>query len=320
MLSCLPSYLFAKKNKEKKTDRVGRREKAQKERKAHKERLANAPKKRFDTGERGTVHYTFQHMTFAELEKAKQGLLVDKSYDAAIEYAKQQVAIATDTESHLVPEILLEMSDLLYAKQDYDKAWRAYAQWVIQYPGANKKISTELQKMQPEISAELTKMLTLVSGSSILSETELLRSSLSEHAAFRAVDAAFRCTQDPDRDQTQTHVTIELADKFLQNKDQFKTHRMIVELIRAACYEKLIASELSVCAFYRSQGDHEAVKTRLTLLEEAYSTKFPDTKKHVIAYRTKHYGETPAEPIEAPTTLLTKTSTPSTKGHAADRF
>jgi tetratricopeptide (TPR) repeat protein len=300
-------------------EKQSRRKKAQKERKAYQERLAKAPKKRFDMGDGpGKVHFTFQHMTFAELEEAKQVLIAEKSYDTAIEYAKQQGAIATDTEASLLPGILLEMSDLLYAKQDYDKAWRAYAQWAVQFPGAHEKISSELQKMQPELSAELTSMLTLVRGSAVLSESELFRCSQTEHAAFRAVDAAFRCTQDPDRDQTQTHLAIELADRFLQHKDQFKTHRATVELIRSACYEKLITSELSICAFYRSQGDHATVKARLELIEKDYGTKFPDAKKHVVAYRAQHYGETTAEPLDAPGTLLTTTTTPKT--HAADRF
>jgi hypothetical protein len=319
ILACLPSYLLAKKTPKKESDKVTRRKKAQEGRKAYQERLANAPKKRFDTGERGSVHFTFQHMTFAELEEAKQVLIADKSYDTAIEYAKQQGAIATDAEAHLLPGILLEMSDLLYAKQDYDKAWRAYAQWAVQFPGAHAIISSELQKMQPELSAELTNMLTLVRGSAVLNESELFRCSQTEHAAFRAVDAAFRCTQDPDRDQTQTHTAIDLADKFLQHKDQFKTHRTTVELIRIACYEKLIASELSICAFYRSQGDHATVKARLDLIEKEYGTKFPAAKNHVVAYRAQHYGEIPAESLDTPGMLLTTTTT-TPKTHAADRF
>lgn len=295
-----------------------RRKNAQKRREAQEERRAKAPKKRFDDGSRGSVHLTYQYMTFQELEIEKQKLIADKNYDSAIEYAKQQVAIATDAEAHLVSELLLEMSDLLYAKGDYDKAWRAYAQWAIQYPGANKKIASELQKIQPELQAEIVQALTILKGSGTLSELELINCTLTEHAAYRAVDAAYRCTEDHDRDQTQTIATIELADKFLQHKDRFRTHRATVELIRTACYEKVITSELNICSFYRQQGNHDAAKARLAMLEEEYSNKFPQTKKHVVAYRTQHYGETSDVPVEAPATLIaTDTSKPS---HAAHRF
>jgi outer membrane protein assembly factor BamD (BamD/ComL family) len=307
---------------EKKKSRAGvkknqRRKKAREERKAQEERRKKAPKQRFQVEPDRSVHFTYYDLTFQELEQEKQKLIADKSYDVAIEYAKRQIAVATDAESHLTPDILLEMSDLLYAKGDYDKAWRAYAQWAVQYPGANKKVSSSLQKMQPELNAEITKTLTVIKGSGILSESELITCSLSEHAAYRAVDAAYRCTEDHDRDQTQTQATIELADKFLQHKDRFKAHRTTVELIRTACYEKLITSELSICSFYRQQGNHDAAKARLALVEEEYGTKFPAAKTHVIAYRTQHYGEKTETPVEAPATLLTKSSE---KGHAADRF
>lgn len=286
-----------------------------KKREEHRKKVA--PAKRFDDGSRGTVHYTFQYMSYDELEEAKQKLIQEKNYETAIEYAKQQIAIATDVQIHLVPDVLLEMADLLYAKQDYDKAWKAYAQWGAQYPGANKNITTELQKTNHTLSAEITNAITARQGS-WAQVSDLIPCTQAEHAAFRAVDASYRCTHDADRDQTQTLATIELADKFLKNKIRFKTHCLTVECIRTACYEKLMTSELSICTFYRLQGEHEVVNTRLALMEEEYGTKFPETKNFVLAYKSAHYGE-PGEPkIEAPATLITNNSAPRT--HAADRF
>lgn len=315
IISCTTQSLFAETTTSEKPTTKNRRAHFRAQRKEQLDKRNKLPSKRFDDGKRGSVHYTFQHMSYQELEEGKQKLIQEKNYDVAIEYAKQQIAVATDTEVHLTPDILLEIADLLYAKQDYDKAWKAYAQWATQYPGANKIITSEIQKTQHILGTEITKAITLVQGAH-QNDTERIICTQSEHAAFRAVDAAYRCTQDKDRDQTQTSATIELAEKFLKNKDRFKTHRVTVESIKTACYEKLMASELSICSFYRQQGNHAVVHTRLALLEEEYGTKFPPTKNFVLAYRTNHYGEQGDAKMEIPTTLIT--STPKT--HAADRF
>ncbi len=298
--------------------RADRSERRKKRRLLKEEKRKHIPPRRFDDGKRGSVHYTFQHMGYQELEENKQRLIQEKNYDAAIEYAKQQIAIATDAQTDITPDVLLEMADILYVKQDYEKAWKAYAQWVVQYPNAQKEIASEIQKTQHALGPEIVQALSMVPTSEV-NESELMACKQSEYAAFRAVDAAYRCTQDPDRDQTQTHATIELADKFLQNSAQFKAHRPLVQSIRTACYEKLIKSELSICTFYRIQGNHEVAQNRLAMLEEEYAAQFPQSKNRIVAYRAAHYGTPNTATTDAPATLITENrAVPST--HAADRF
>lgn len=284
-------------------------------REQRKEQLArpSAPAKRFDDGtSRGSLHRTYQYMGYAELEEGKQKLITERNYDTAIEYIKQQMYVATDTEAHHIPDLLLEMADLLYAKQDYDKAWKAYAQWALQYPGASKKIVVEAEKASRAIAIEVATAADMLA--------DLATCTQIEHARFRAVDAAFRCTEELDRDQTQTHTTVELADEFLKQRDRFITHRTAVEKIRTACYEKLIDSELNVCTFYRLQGNTQAVSTRLALIEEEYSVHYPTSKTRVLAYRATHYPDTVDMGDANTQKAILLAQTEPKKPHAADRF
>gem|GEM_PF-6120436 len=279
-----------------------------------KEQLAkpNAPTKRFDDGSRGSLHRTYQYMGYAELEEGKQKLITESNYDTAIEYAKQQMHIATDVQAHLIPDLILEIADLLYAKKDYEKAWKAYAQWALQYPGATKKIVVEIAKGGRSIALETAKLEGALA--------DLVSCSQLEHARYRAVDAAFRCTEDLDRDQTQTHTTIELADEFLKQRDRFITHCDAVDTMRTACYEKLISSELNICTFYRLQGNNAATTARLALIEEEYGTKYSGSNTRVIAYRAAHYPDMlDLEDQNIKDTVLIVQTEPK-KLHAADRF
>lgn len=292
--------------------RTGRRTKLRADRKERKEAMNKAPKKRFDVGNApGSVHRTYQHMSYQELEEGKQKHIADRAYDVAIDYGKQQMAVYTDAEAQFVPDVLLEMADLLYAKKDYDKAWKAYAHWALQYPGATKKIVVEAENAQRAIALEFAQAMESIA--------DLVTCTQIEHARYRATDAAFRCTQDIDRDQTQTQVTIELADEFLKQQKLFITHHAAINTIRTACYEKLIASELGICSFYRLQGNTKVVEARLALIEEEYATPFPESKNLVVAYRTAHYPETILANDASRATLVTQ-HTEAPKTHAADRF
>lgn len=246
------------------------------------------PAKRFDDGKSsGSVHATYMHMNYEELETELEKLIADKYYDVAIKYIERMIAITTETEEHKTPALLLKVADILYLKQDYEKAWKPYAQWEQKYPGAMQKMDLPDSPYQ------------------------------AEYALFRAIECSKQCLQDLDRDQTQTHATIELTDRFLKKRSVFKTYLKQVEEIRTLCYEKLIASDLNICTFYRQQGNDAIVHTRLALLEEEYGTAFPATKNLVVAYRSTHYPDS-LSGAEKQDTLIVESK--PTKTHAADRF
>ena len=181
------------------------------------------------------------------------------------------------TDIDALADHLLELGDLLFESEKYVKAVKVYREFTQLYPGDTRV----------------------------------------EYALYRAVSASFKCTHEPDRDQTPTHETIELADAFLARGDIFTTHRTEVEKIRTECYQKLVASELNVCSFYLDRGETDVVENRLAIIEKEWADSFTPTKNMVQAFR-----ETRIEGIEnideSPTALLVAKNKPKT--NMADRF
>jgi outer membrane protein assembly factor BamD (BamD/ComL family) len=244
------------------------------------------PLRLYEDQDVGTIHRTFMHMSFEELESEKNVLIQKKQYDSALKYLRRMLILCIDTEGSKLADLLLEVGDVLYEQKEFDKAWQAYGDWCLQYPNHVR----------------------------------------SEHAHFRAVDACYKCTNSPDRDQTKTHKTVELANRFLQRRGEFTTHRDAVADIKTSCYEKLIDSELTICTYYRQQSEHTIVANRLRILEEEFKSVYEPTTALVTAYRDQHYpSDGPATlqnttVIASTTESQSQTDTPSKKSHMADRF
>ena len=110
------------------------------------------------------------------LKELKEGLekaLEEKDYDTATKYLDALRMVCTDTEE--LKNILLQLADLYYLRQEWAKAERAYNEFVMLYPGAQK----------------------------------------CDYAHFRAVLCGSKLCLEPDRDQTKTQEVLKLADEFI---------------------------------------------------------------------------------------------------------
>lgn len=149
------------------------------------------------------------------------------------------------TDANALAGHMLELADLLFETGSHQKAVKVYREFVSLYPGS-KRI---------------------------------------EYALYRAVCASYKSTHSPDRDQTPTHETIELATMFLSRGDIFTTYIAEVTTMRDECYKKLVESELNICSFYRSRGQDEWVEKRLAFIQEDWGTTFEPTVTMIQAFR-----------------------------------
>lgn len=114
-------------------------------------------------------------LALKSLQELKEGLakaLEQKDYETATKYLDAMRMVCTDTEE--LKNILLQLADLYYSREDWAKAERAYQEFVMLYPGAHK----------------------------------------CDYAHYKAVECGFKLTLDFDRDQTKTQEVLKLADEF----------------------------------------------------------------------------------------------------------
>lgn len=110
---------------------------------------------------------------YAELKDELSKALEQKDYETATKLLDAMRMVCTDTEE--LKNILLQLADLYYTREDWAKAERAYQEFAMLYPGAQK----------------------------------------CDYAHFRAVSCGFKLTKEPDRDQTKTQEVLKFADEFM---------------------------------------------------------------------------------------------------------
>ena len=138
---------------------------------------------------------------------------------------------------------LVELADLLFDCSKFEKADRIYTEFTNLYPG-NQQI---------------------------------------EYALYRAILCSFYQTLDAERDQTKTEKTIQLTDNFLERVDIFRQYKDEVHRIRTACYQKLVASEINICAFYIKKNNYQSAQKRLNSLRIEWLPKIPVVESQIIA-------------------------------------
>jgi outer membrane assembly lipoprotein YfiO len=110
---------------------------------------------------------------YGELKYELAQALEHKDYETATKLLDAMRMVCTDTEE--LKNILLQLADLYYTREDWAKAERAYQEFAMLYPGAQK----------------------------------------CDYAHFRAVACGFKLTKEPDRDQTKTQEVLKFADEFM---------------------------------------------------------------------------------------------------------
>lgn len=96
-----------------------------------------------------------------------------------------------------------------------------------------------------------------------------------EYTLYKAILCCFYKTLDPTRDQTKTHETLALSEKFLERRNIFTQYSNDVEKIVAACNEKLAQTELNIITFYTKRGKYRSAQHRIDLFKKEWLEKMP---------------------------------------------
>lgn len=141
-------------------------------------------------------------------------------------------------------QLLLEYADTLFIYGKHQKAGTMYHEFASLYPGSEH----------------------------------------AEYALYRAILCSAQDILEPDRDQTATYATLELADKFLTRADIFQKHAADVEVIRERCYKNLVNSELNVCVYFKNSGKYKQAQRRLDALRTDWAIKLPIVEPQILAF------------------------------------
>jgi outer membrane protein assembly factor BamD (BamD/ComL family) len=139
--------------------------------------------------------------------------------------------------------LFLEYADTHRHCNHYDKAATLYNDFVNSYPGSNN----------------------------------------TEYALYQAIECTSHLILDAERDQTNTHKTIELADTFLEKADLFAQYKDKVAEIRTNCYKLLARSEYNIYHFYAYAGDYIQAQRRLEGLRTDWIEKLPELEPELLA-------------------------------------
>lgn len=134
---------------------------------------------------------------YAELKDELSKALEQKDYETATKLLDAMRMVCTDTEE--LKNILLQLADLYYTREDWAKAERAYQEFAMLYPGAQK----------------------------------------CDYAHFRAVSCGFKLTKEPDRDQTKTQEVLKLTQSFIKQfpkSEQLENVQKYATLCREKLY------------------------------------------------------------------------------------
>jgi outer membrane protein assembly factor BamD (BamD/ComL family) len=138
--------------------------------------------------------------------------------------------------------LFLEYADTHRHCNHYDKAASLYNEFVTSYPGSTH----------------------------------------TEYALYQAVECSSKLILDADRDQTNTHKTIALANQFLEKADLFAQYKEKVEKIRTHCYTLLVRSEYNIYHFYEYAGDYNQAQRRLQGLRTDWLEVVPQLEPELL--------------------------------------
>lgn len=142
------------------------------EKKSHNQRMR---KPRIKKPKTKKIH-TYMDMDYDQLLAAKNVQKTNNNIPIAIKYLDQLMRLCNDITT--LADHLLELADLLFLDNQFQKATHIYLQYCALYPGSEKQ----------------------------------------EYALYRAIASSFACILSVDRDQTKTEETLTLAEQFLQQE------------------------------------------------------------------------------------------------------
>jgi outer membrane assembly lipoprotein YfiO len=103
------------------------------------------------------------------------------------------------------------------------------------------------------------------------------------YALYKAIDCSYATVLIPERDQTATLKTIELAQSFLTTSSPDQTYYDQVKTILDVCYRVHFDSEVSIINFFIKQNNIAAAQKRLERLRQTQLSTFPAGEKDLLS-------------------------------------
>lgn len=151
-----------------------------------------------------------------------------------VEVLQQMIHIGKDHTQ--LEKYTLELADIYYTQQEYEKAAATYQSYATTYPGNVNKF---------------------------------------EYALYKAILCNFIQTLAPDKDQTVTEKTLELCAEF-NSKAHDELMLSEVKDIIAKCHQLMFDKELYVARFYIAKESWPAVQMRLEYIKKTYENSIED--------------------------------------------
>ncbi len=160
--------------------------------------------------------------------------------DRALTYLKQIAAGSKDSET--IERVKLEIADLLFDQQLFEKATVAYTEYLDLYPG----------------------------------------SSNAEDAHYRKTVCLSKRVLSLDQDQAITREALALAESYVEKGSVYKKYTKEIETIRQDCYTLLCHSEIDTFNFYLKKESYDAANSRLVYARSQYVPKLPTLESDIL--------------------------------------
>lgn len=133
---------------------------------------------------------------YSQLKKEKDAALAKKDLAAAVKYldamrinCPQKKQLEEIAQEDSLKDILLEMADIYFTLEQWQNAEKAYKEFILLFPGANR----------------------------------------CDYAHYRAIQSSIKQTLTLDRDQTKTQETLSLTQEFLKTYPNSELHQAVIE-------------------------------------------------------------------------------------------
>lgn len=170
-------------------------------------------------------------------------------------------------------DIIIELADLLFSQKSFDDAAKWYNEFTQLYPG-NKQV---------------------------------------EYASYRAIVCYSKKILGPDRDQTPTEKTLELAETFLKRADIFVGYKQEVLQIQKECQQRIAESECRVVAFFIKVKEYDQAQKRIENIRADWGEKLPEAKLELARLEVNLADRCPAFKAPESSIKLAQATRPDTK-------
>lgn len=195
-----------------------------------------------------TPNLNIKSMTYEQLAKRVPELIEQGDLRIAGKYLKRMVTLCEGTDLDAKADHEIQIADLLYKRDKYQKAGRRYYAFAQTNEG-NKKYA--------------------------------------EYALYKAADSFSHCLNSFDRCQEQTHTTIKVCDMYLA-RSLFITHREDIRKIRGKCYDLVVQSEMSIWYECIHNSNTKGAEIHLAYVEQDLAAVYPPATLLAQQYKKEY--------------------------------